>query len=472
MLLSRIALRGTASSKLEYIAPPNYRRTTPPHEARNIIQEEFMPEADRTGTGPRLADYLSIRDMVLTLETPQDKIDFVNPYERQWNRIEKTWHRSWHPALYATRKAWNLPLVPKYFDCQNYYQYITKMRLINDKESFDQLFKGLNLPTKAFGLKLEENLVSHLFTESSDSPKERTDKLLRSIMYDCHNFLGARNNKYGDLRVSMSPRSESFWVRGGFKHLYDWMPIWADKPISNLRYAPKFTGDDRRKLGELAFTMRDEFAVHLRQKTSPNPLFKLDDQAAQRPIFSEDTSIEDVVYSPRVFNLWPDGDPLWQCPGYESDCNETHKYGRVAFKNTITVNDQLDKWNLDGEVEKETYNCIAISSLFNWLNGQAHCQGYTQYTDLDRPFVSNLVMSDGVQFAFATAQLNTLAINVDLPEFVNDRSNVCYVDGPYKLYDEFDDQTTTFYHHDKDGKKQKGLNSEVLNRILQLVVKD
>ena len=51
----------------------------------------------------------------------------------------------------ATRKAWALPTVPAYFDCLNYYKYITKMRLVEGE--LDDLFGTLNPSTETFEVK-------------------------------------------------------------------------------------------------------------------------------------------------------------------------------------------------------------------------------------------------------------------------------------------------------------------------------
>uniref|UniRef100_A0A0N4ZN34 28S ribosomal protein S30, mitochondrial n=1 Tax=Parastrongyloides trichosuri TaxID=131310 RepID=A0A0N4ZN34_PARTI len=462
--------------ELKYVKPPNYVNTFPAYEPKNILQEEYMPEANKTGFGPRLADYLAIQNIVQSLKTPQEKIDFVNPYEREWTRVEKKWHRKWHPDLYSTRKAWALPPVPKYFDCLSYYQYITKMRLINDENIFNDIFKNLVLPTETFEKKVIESLTSYIFSESCDTDKQRTDKFLRSLLYDAQSCLASSRQHLRNLRISNTERIESFWIRGGFSHLYEWQPIWAKEPITDRRKIAKFIGDDRRKLGELAFTMRDEVAVNVRQEKPMKEIFPLDNHSiVEAPIFDEDVDLRDICYSPKVFNLWPDGDPLWQCPGYEYDCGETHKYGRVAFKNTLDVVNRLDYWNISGDNDKvktDIYNSIAISSLFNWLNSQAHCDGFTQYTDIKYPYVSNMIMSDGNDFTFATGQLNTIAINIDNPDFINNKTNACFVDGPYKLYDDYDSETDTFYHSNSKGEQEKGLNKHVLLRILQLVVKE
>ena len=56
--------------------------------------------------------------------------------------------RDWHPTLIATRKAWSVPRTPAYFDCLNFYKYITKTRLIEG--SLDNFYKGLVPPTANF----------------------------------------------------------------------------------------------------------------------------------------------------------------------------------------------------------------------------------------------------------------------------------------------------------------------------------
>jgi len=40
-----------------------------------------------------LMDYYKMQQMVNWLPTIKEKIDFVNPYERDWEQSEKRWHR-------------------------------------------------------------------------------------------------------------------------------------------------------------------------------------------------------------------------------------------------------------------------------------------------------------------------------------------------------------------------------------------
>lgn len=82
------------------------------------------------------------------------------------------------------------------------------------------------------------------------------------------------------------------------------------------------------------------------------------------------------------------------------------------------------------------------------------------------PLVSQLILSDGKTFYFAVGQLNTLAININVSGFVNNRWNRCWFDGPYALYDTIDDEGR-FWHSEG---KVEGLNPKVLSRILQMLL--
>ncbi|KAK6049871.1 hypothetical protein COOONC_12623 [Cooperia oncophora] len=137
--------------------------------------------------------------------------------------------------------------------------------------------------------------------------------------------------------------------------------------------------------------------------------------------------------------MWPDEEPLWQCPGYfvESgsavhsmiiachgnrdfpltDLEETHAYTRVAAKSLALLDDRCKEWDAPPEETAELWqDCAkaqAVVSLFTNLCAQAHTHGFTQYTDITRPFTSQLMLSNGVDFVFAVGQLNTIAINID-----------------------------------------------------------
>lgn len=58
--------------------------------------------------------------------------------------------------------------------------------------------------------------------------------------------------------------------------LYDKLDIDAKEPERDLRKLIKYTGDDRRKLGELAFVSRDQLAYQLRSREEMAPIVPLE----------------------------------------------------------------------------------------------------------------------------------------------------------------------------------------------------
>ncbi|EGT54670.1 CBN-TAG-264 protein [Caenorhabditis brenneri] len=259
------------------------------------------------------------------------------------------------------------------------------------------------------------------------------------------------------------------------------------KKLNNF---PKFIGDDRRKLGELAFVHRDKLAAQIRSKEPPAPLHSLDSEDAKIPVFEEGYNFEETLFSPKVYNLWPDQEPLWQCPGYHVDSGETHSYGVLSVKSLRPLRKRVAHWmgweneaNLEDSEEAkqmldEGARSQAIVSMFTTLCAQAHSHGFTQYTDITRPFTSQMILSDGINFYFAIGQLNTLAINIDCDGFVNPRTNYIRIEGPHRLfelYDEKGDYWSIEEELDANNKVQRkaalGLNEKVLERVTQMLMK-
>lgn len=47
------------------------------------------------------------------------------------------------------------------------------------------------------------------------------------------------------------------------------------------------------------------------------------DKEVTKPLFDPAFNIKDeLIYSPAMFGMLADADPLWQCPGYEPDCGK------------------------------------------------------------------------------------------------------------------------------------------------------
>uniref|UniRef100_A0A914YY21 Uncharacterized protein n=1 Tax=Panagrolaimus superbus TaxID=310955 RepID=A0A914YY21_9BILA len=463
----------------EGMVSKTYNRSTYPYTpVQNMVHKEFLNEGDINGMGARLTDYYKMGDMVRQLKTPLERIEFVSPYERPWKRYERKWHRVFHPALGSPRKAWNINAVPKYFNSLDFYKYITKTRLITTPKSFDNYYTGLVPPTQNFEKRVNESLLS-FFNGNEPTDEKSVTEFLRTTLNDAELSIAHNNDSLRKYRASFNERCESFWIRGGFCHMYDQKKIWDDigEVYKGRRLGPRFIGDDRRRLGEVAFVMRDRIAAQLRSKTKL-PVVASFNQAEfiEAPVFEDTNLEEDVIFSPLIYNMSPDVEPLWQCPGYEPDSEEPFKFGRLGVKNVFELKSYFKSWKIPSDSEeyvqtlKDSYASTAISSLFNWLNGQAHCLGHTQYNDIEEPLVSQIILSDGKTFCFALGQLNTIAINVEMDGFLNRRSNFCLVDGPHNLYDEYDSETQHYKHFNESGELVDGLNPHVLSRYLQMIM--
>ncbi|CAD5207362.1 unnamed protein product [Bursaphelenchus okinawaensis] len=446
--------------------PLDHRLRGDPYDFKR--QEKFVLPGVADYSYNRLYDYYKIGEIVDSLPSLEEKIAFVNPYERPWKRDEKKWHREFMSPLHAPRKAYSVPVLPKYFDTLDFYGYITKTDLL--KGGTAQYYKDIHLPTTNFEEKVKNSILTVLKEEDVESfeklNKDAIDRLLKRILDDALSSLPEQKHKFAELRVSHNPRCESFWIKAGFGHLYKVQKI--DEVVTNRRLMRKIPGDHRQKLGELAFTCRDEFAVNVRSKTPLKPLVK------SVPSEKETVPLHllNEPLNPMVYNLWPDEEPLWQCPNYEPESGETHRLAQVAFKNTLDMRKRFEMWEMDQDEQEEThkdlYKSMAITSLFNWNNGQAHCQGFTQYNDLKKPFTSQLVLSNGKEFSFAVGQLNTLAINVECNGFINDKVNYVTVDEPLNLFESI--ENGQFTHKDSEGNEKPGLNESVLQNILRTIV--
>ncbi|VDN06744.1 unnamed protein product [Thelazia callipaeda] len=446
---------------------PYYHPFNPSDRKKTEPFTHFPNLGNSSGMGPRLYDYQVMSELVRSLPTATERIDFINPYERDFTRREKRFHRPWQAALLKARKAWKIHPFPNYFDPLNFYQYITKTRCIEGLS--DWYDEPAPMVSKSFEERLGEMLKLHLGSLNVASEHERTTRFLRSILdLSLENIVqSGMYPNLGNQRISHAPRCESFWIRCGFEALYE----------NKLRQ--RHRGDNRSKLGELAFVLRDDFSTQLRTQYPLKPLMPFSNEEVTKPLFDMSFNVKDeLIYSPALYGMVTDSDPLWQCPGYEPDCGEKYKYGQVGFKQISDLNIHCKRWKAKDVEEKAIrYDCLrasAVVSLFSWLNAQAHAEGFTQYNDVEYPFVSQLVLSDGKQFFFAIAQLNTLLFNVDIEGIINKRCNLCYVEGPINLYDRYDSAKDRFESTQTTGRdvEKSQFNQHVLGRIMQMIVKD
>uniref|UniRef100_A0A3Q2D433 Mitochondrial ribosomal protein S30 n=1 Tax=Cyprinodon variegatus TaxID=28743 RepID=A0A3Q2D433_CYPVA len=80
----------------------------------------------------------------------------------------------------------------------------------------------------------------------------------------------------------------------------------------------------------------------------------------------------------------------------------------------------------------------AVASLFAWTGAQATYQGFWNYEDVSRPFVSQAVITDGHYFSFFCYQLNTVALSSEV-DGNNPRKNILWGTESLRLYQDVQD---------------------------------
>ncbi|XP_037536173.1 39S ribosomal protein S30, mitochondrial [Nematolebias whitei] len=99
----------------------------------------------------------------------------------------------------------------------------------------------------------------------------------------------------------------------------------------------------------------------------------------------------------------------------------------------------------------------AMASLFAWTGAQAMYQGFWDFEDVTRPFVSQAVMSDGRFFSFFCYQLNTVALSVE-NDANNPRKNLLWGTESLRLYKGVQDGEVV------------GLNDDVIKLLVQFLM--
>uniref|UniRef100_A0A3Q0T8T4 Mitochondrial ribosomal protein S30 n=1 Tax=Amphilophus citrinellus TaxID=61819 RepID=A0A3Q0T8T4_AMPCI len=99
----------------------------------------------------------------------------------------------------------------------------------------------------------------------------------------------------------------------------------------------------------------------------------------------------------------------------------------------------------------------ALTSLFAWTGAQAVYQGFWNYEDVTRPFVSQAVITDGRFFSFFCYQLNTVALSVET-DANNPRKNLLWGTESLRLYESVQDGEVV------------GLNDGVIKLLVQFLM--
>lgn len=131
-----------------------------------------------------------------------------------------------------------------------------------------------NLYLFLFQKQVTESLISTL-DGKTEFDKDSANEFLAQFTDHGQTSLG-HNRSFIDQRFSLNSRCESFWICAGFEELYKKEDPITGEIKTDRHYMQKYIGDHRHKLGELAFTMRDELVAQIRLQTPMTVSYKFE----------------------------------------------------------------------------------------------------------------------------------------------------------------------------------------------------
>uniref|UniRef100_A0A8C4R9M7 Mitochondrial ribosomal protein S30 n=1 Tax=Eptatretus burgeri TaxID=7764 RepID=A0A8C4R9M7_EPTBU len=235
--------------------------------------------------------------------------------------------------------------------------------------------------------------------------RQKAEPFVQNLVQLLLGALSAHNPLLADSRLDLKPAVAYYWCRG------------------NARVQ---RGHRRGKVDPFRFQIEDQ-PLHQIRLPKPLPEFV--------PLESGPSMEAEVPDYP-----WhPSRIPLFQRQ-YENriftgvKTEDQHCYGHTQFH---LVADRLHRRSLilkglEDQIEVRL-RAHGIFSLFAWTAAQALYQGFWADVDVDRPFTSQAIITDGNMFSFFCYQLNTLALDVE-SDVDNPRRNLCWGTESMPLY--------------------------------------
>jgi len=339
-----------------------------------------------------------------------------------------------------------------------YYQYLTNTKYVHDVPYSIQHATVDEEYMSKFRTFVQETLLlrhNHLHNASESNPYKRKRESDEQFTRDVMTYLTTTTSQHKDCQLSYNNENSMFWLRGrGFQ-----------------RYTrPDDTG--------VAFQCHDNPLVQIRTYKPLSPFTPF------HGWMSTTGEVPNVEMLPYAFgkalkhyrNTVSTGYKLYAGdidPNYQDalDENALKKlspplYNDVRYGHTQVVmlpelysrewyEENLEHSDITGEIE-EHLKGHGIMSGWVWTAAQAHYDQYWMDNDVETPYCSQTIVSDGQHLSFFNYQLNTVAVDEDNIA-TNNRRNVCYGKTSVKLYDEISEDGVI------------NLNDEALEMLVKFV---
>ncbi|KAK9506160.1 hypothetical protein O3M35_008145 [Rhynocoris fuscipes] len=234
-------------------------------------------------------------------------------------------------------------------------------------------------------------------TPKSESKDDVSKRVLETVNSE---ILSCLSNKYPHLlhtMVDYEPRLEAFWMVGSFE------------PSEDVYQERKNKKVDDEELNSTVDHWIQYFGAPVIQLRHQLPLPSLETQLITE--YNDSTNIPPIPIE--------NSDPSLN---YGIECNRRHgtsipgywpgdeyEFGLLSYH---TQGYLLDRPPHFGQKEHDdTIAAQSILASYGWLHGQASYQGFSTFTDMTYPLITQNIISDGRQFNFSSFQLNTTVLH-------------------------------------------------------------
>ncbi|KRY59334.1 28S ribosomal protein S30, mitochondrial [Trichinella britovi] len=379
-----------------------------------------------------IRDRKEFAELVKSIPDAPSKIHIVSPVERAWSAAELRWHRPWMKPLIEPRKIYKLACPPAHYNALPFYKYVTKTCTVeglpkfydnvevNDAiEEFKKIFVD-NLCVEMNRLQSDIQCTQGSSVESRDMASQR---FLDQLIHACILLFSPSRIYLANAQVDRDSPCEAFWIRSGF----------SSKQNDEEADMENIYG---KGAGNVAFCYREQVCTQIRTTYPLSAFISPDDPLCL-------SSIDKFAVDPQLIGMQSDSRHLRMVPGFEY--GDDQEFGLVTTRTFGDVYTKMIQWEAEQEELHECLISVGIATNFAWLISQAHYLGFNQYNDITYPLVAQTIVTDLRMWYFFAYQLNTLRLMDPWDESILP-NNVCWYQGPVKLFDDFDGSVFTNFN--------------------------
>ncbi|KRY93029.1 28S ribosomal protein S30, mitochondrial [Trichinella pseudospiralis] len=392
-----------------------------------------------------IRDRKEFAELVKSIPDAPSKIHIVSPVERAWSTAELRWHRyftyvqmiifrPWMKPLIEPRKIYKLACPPAHYNALPFYKYVTKTCTVEGLPKFYDNVE-VNGAIEEFKKIFVDNLCVEMNRMQSDIQCMQgssigirdmaSQRFLDHLIHASILLFSPSRIYLANAQVDRDSPCEAFWIRSGF----------SSKETDEEADMENIYG---KGAGNVAFCYREKVCTQIRTTYPLSAFISSDDPLCL-------SSIDKFAIDPQLLGMQSDSRHLRMVPGFEY--GDDQEFGLVTTRTFGDVYSKMIQWEAEQEELHECLISVGIATNFAWLTSQAHFLGFNQYNDITYPMVAQTIVTDLRMWYFFAYQLNTLRLMDPWDESILP-NNVCWYQGPVKLFDDFDGSVFTNFNEE------------------------